>query len=472
MADASNPLGSALLVWLARTAAPFVRMGVVVAVARWLGAAGLGAYQIMIANVTVFETIASLGLWPLLVRCVVRSPEQGYRYLVHGGLLTGIASVAMMPVMYWCSVGYEPEIRLGTAVLAMTLLPGVVIVVAEAVLVARGKPQMIAWLRVFENAALVVLAAAALVMGYGLVAVTLAMLITRVGCAVAAFVTARRACPPSPVRLAASFFQELIAQVPVFIGMAVVWALYSRVDVLLLSRLASVEAVGWYSAGQRIYTMALEVPTSVMSVVLPMLAAAHAESRERFATLTRQTSHYFLLFAVPIAVGATLVGEPLLVSVFGAEFAPAVTPFIILMWALVPAAWMKLLGQALIASDRQHADLTINMVVLGATTLLLFLLVPEGGATGAAWAMLGSVSLALVLRLAVLWRAGVPLGFDARSAAVCAAAAVMAAAVWLLRSQPVWLGIGVGGLTYAIAVVVLRGVTMAEVASVRGTSNA
>ena len=469
MTTSTNPVGSVLLVWLARTAAPLVRMGVVVVIARWLGTAGLGEYQILVANVTVFETIASLGLWPLLVRCVVRTPAAGYRYLLHGGVLTVAASVVLMPVMYWCSVGYDPVTRVGTAILALTLAPGVVIVVAEAVLVARGAPQMVAWLRVVENAALVGLVTAAVLLGHGLVAVTVAMLVTRIGCALAAFWVARRACPVSAARLERRFFRELVMQVPVFIGMAVVWALYSRVDVLVLSRLATVEAVGLYSAGQRIYTMAQEVPASVLSVVLPMLAAAHAESPARFSALVRQTSRYFLLLSVPVAVGATLVGAPLLVGLFGAEFAPAAAPFTILMWALVPCCWMKLLGQALIASDRQRTDLAINLVVLVVTTALLVALVPAGGATGAAWATLGSVTLALGLRLSALWHAGVRVGFDGRVRAIAGAAAAMAGAVWLVQAQPVWLAISVGAVAYAAAVVGLGGVSLEEVASVRGS---
>jgi O-antigen/teichoic acid export membrane protein len=470
MARAANPVESAAMVWVARTAAPFVRMGVVVLVARWLGTEGLGHYQIILANVTVFETIASLGLWPLLVRCVVRSPDASYRYLVHGSLLTVAVSVLLMPVMYACSAGYDPVTRLGTAVLAATLAPGVVIVVAEAVLVARGSPQMIAGLRVVENFALVVLTWIGLVSGHGILAITVFMLATRIACAAVAFWVAARACPPSPARVERAFFRELIVQVPVFIGMAVVWALYSRVDVLVLSRLASVDAVGLYSAGQRVFAMAQEVPASVLSVVLPLLTAAHTESPARFAQLTRQTSHYFLLFSVPVAVGATLVGEPLLVGVFGAEFGPAVTPFVILMWALVPSCAMRLLGQALIASDRQHADLVINVINLVVTSVLLMALVPTGGATGAAWAMLASTTLAFALRMSVLWSAGVAIGFDARSLAIGGAAVAMAFVVWLVRAQPVWVAIGCGALAYSVAVVTLGGLTVAEVASVRSGS--
>jgi O-antigen/teichoic acid export membrane protein len=468
MKTSTNPVGSALLVWLARTAAPLVRTGVVVLVARWLGAAGLGAYQIILANVLVFETIASLGLWSLLVRSVVRAPALGYRYLVHGTVLTLAVSALLMPIMYLSSAGYDPETRWGTAVLALTLAPGVVIIVAEAVLVARGAPQMVAWLRVIENAALVGLTAAALMLGHGLVAVTVAMLITRVGCALAAFVVAQRACSPRVLQIETAYFRELLAAVPVFLGMAIVWALWTRVDVLVLSRLASIEAVGWYSAGLRISAMAQEVPASVMAVVLPMLAAAHAESPARFTALTRQTSYYFLVFSLPVAVGATLIGGPLLVGLFGPGFEAAVPPFIISMWTLVPACWMKLLGQALIASDRQRADLSINTVVLVVTTGLLVALVPGGGAMGAAWAMFWACNLALGLRLAVLWQGGVRVGFEPRVLAIAGAAAAMGAAVWTVQAQPVWLAISVGVVAYAAALVGFGGISREELATVRG----
>lgn len=467
-ATSRSVVGSAVMVWTARTVAPMVRMGVVVLVSRWLGAAGLGAYQVMLAILTVFETIPGLGLWPLIVRRVAREPEQARHYLLNGCALSVGASLLLIGPMYAAGAGYDPEVRQGLFVLAWTLAPAVVILVCEAILIARGRPEGIAALRVIENAVLVAATAALLVSGHGVVAVTVAMLVCRFGCAAAAFAWARHVCPPARSGLGWAFVGDLLRETPVYIALSITWALYTRIDVLVLSRLVALDEVGYYGAAQRILSMGQELPQSAVTVVMPMLAAAFTTDVARYALVMRRTTRLFLALSVPVAVGGTVVGERVLTLLFGAAFAPAAAPLAILLWSFIPFCEGKLLGSALLASDRQRADLTINLIVLAVTAALLFVLVPHAGATGAAWAMLASVTLATTLRRFVLTRDTAGLWPDRRILAVAAAGAAMGLA--LLAAQPFPLGVSLvlGPLVYGAGLLLFGAFEPEELAAVPG----
>src|SRR5262249_55003821 len=158
------------------TLAPLVRMGVVVLISRRLGAAALGSYQVMIATLAIFEMIPALGLWPLLVRNVARDPEAAHRYLVHACALSLLASALLIVPMYLSSAGYDTTMRSGILVLSITLGPSGLIVVSEAILIAMGRPQQVALVRVGENALLVAATAMLLAGGHGVVEVTVAIL--------------------------------------------------------------------------------------------------------------------------------------------------------------------------------------------------------------------------------------------------------------------------------------------------------
>lgn len=466
-ASRSRFVTSTLLVWSARTVSPIIRMLLAVAVSRQLGAAGLGEYQIMITYPAVFEMISALGLWPLLIRNVARAPKEAFRYLLHGSALSLIVGIALIPPLILSSTGYSPVVRLGILLLGFSLLPSAQIVVSEAILIATGKPQAIAMLLVVENVFLVAASTALLSQGYGLIAVAGAMLVFRVLTGLVALWLALRACRGVERiwRLDRTFAFALLREAPVFLASSFTWALYSRLDVLVLSRVVSVEEVGYYAAAQRIVLMCQELPQSLMVVMFPILAAAYRHDASEFRHLMARIAKYMVMIAIPLVVGATVVGSPLLAWLFGERFQTAAPILACLMWSLLLFGMTKLLGSGLIATDHQTADLVINVIVLALTFGMLLVFVPRYGALGAAYAMLGSVAAAVVLRAGYFWTRITAVAVEPRALAAVGASAAMWAFLVGAHGLPLPIQIASGALVYAVSLVVLGAFTRAEVAS-------
>jgi O-antigen/teichoic acid export membrane protein len=464
-APVRSHVASTLRVWLARTLSPLVRMGLVVVISRALGAEGLGDYQVVISYLAIFEIVPALGMWPLLVRNVAREPEQAFRYLLHAGCLSLAASALLVVPMNVAGVGYGPVIREAMMLLSLALAPSVLLVVSEAVLIPRGRPEAVATLQVAESMALVVAAAVLLWSGGGIVAVAGAMLACRVLAAAVAVRLALRVCPERRWAFDWGFARRLLAETPVFFLSSVTWVLYSRLDVVVLSRLVAVEQVGYYGAAQRVLTMCQEVVQSMMLVTLPLLAASAAR-RPDFQQVMARAAKYVLMIGLPAAVGAMLVGGDLLTLIFGARFAPSGPILAVLMWSFVPFGLMKLLGAGLTASDNQRADLVINLVVLAVTLALLVSLVPVLGAMGAAVAVLGSVVTAVVLRAAYFWRRVGGLRLERGTVPVLAAAGVLALVLVAGRGLPLGLLVPLGVAAYGLALVVFGAVDRTEIEAV------
>ena len=458
----SGLVTSTLIIWTARTASPIIRMLLVVVVSRQLGAAGLGEYQIMITYPAVFEMVAALGLWPLLIRNVAREPHEAFRYLLHGSALSLVVGTLLLPLMYLSSAGYSDAVRNGILLLSFSLLPSAQVVVSEAILIARGKPQTIAMLLVAENVALVAVATGLLMGGRGVVAIAIVMLVMRVLTAVVALRLALRIAGTRVWRLERAFALTLVREAPVFLASSFVWALYSRLDVLVLSRLVSVEEVGYYAAAQRIALMCQEIPQSLLVVMFPLLATAYRRDGGEFQQLMARIAKYMVLIAIPLVVGATAVGAELLGWLFSERFQAAAPILSCFMWAFLLFGLMKLLGSGLVASDHQGADLVINVAVLVLTLGLLLALTPRIGALGAAYAMLGSVAAAVVLRATFFWRRVQPVTVEPRAGAAIAASAVMWLFLMTMHGWPLPIRIGVAGLLYAAGLMVFGAFTRAE----------
>ncbi len=104
-----------------------------------------------------------------------------------------------------------------------------------------------------------------------------------------------------------------------------------RLDVMLLSFLAPVEVVGNYAVASKVAELFRPVSASLTFVLRPMIAALPVEqARQKGIDLYRR---YFLGNLVAVTLMA-FAGGPLILRLFGPEFAPAVPAFQILLFGL------------------------------------------------------------------------------------------------------------------------------------------
>jgi len=104
-----------------------------------------------------------------------------------------------------------------------------------------------------------------------------------------------------------------------------------RLDMMILSTLASVEVVGYYAVATKVAEAFRPLSASLTFVLRPLIASLPmSEARARGVLL------YQRAFAINIGLVLVMavVGGPLIIHLFGPEFAPAVPAFQILLVGL------------------------------------------------------------------------------------------------------------------------------------------
>lgn len=239
----------------------------------------------------------------------------------------------------------------------------------------------------------------------------------------------------------------------------------ARFDIILLSRLASPEAVGLYSAAGRLVTLSTFVPQALANSVFPVLSAAMLSD----ATLARRVyttaTKYLLLLALPLGTIAAVAGQPLLTLAFGSAYAAAAPILSIAIWSSAAVYVGITAGNMIVAAGRQRLSLALNAGAAALNVLLNILLIPRFGAAGAAVA---AMLTAMVLCLASLFVANRivgqswgPFAYVALRGAV--AAAVLAVALHVGLSVSVVAAVALAGVAYALTVFVTRTIELAEV---------
>ena len=242
----------------------------------------------------------------------------------------------------------------------------------------------------------------------------------------------------------------------------------ANADTLLLGYLLSDREVALYRIPFQLAALAVLSTMPIRASLAPRIAgwARTGASAEIGAALARAWT-FALLLAVPTAVGGLLLADRLLYFLYGADFAGAAPALGLLLVAQVVAVGSLLEGMALSAVGRPRG--AVVAAGAGAATLVLadLVLIPLGGVTGAAFALLLSTIVGSLLARLLL-RQTIRVVFEARSVGVIlAGAGLMAVAVLAYRALAPLTSVGLVAGAVVLGAGVYLGVVLGLDASIR-----
>lgn len=162
------------------------------------------------------------------------------------------------------------------------------------------------------------------------------------------------------------------------------WAV-SYADRIIIVQVLGASAVGVYSAAYSLGQALVLVYSPLGFVLFPAAARAWDQGRrEHVGELFSQVTRYYLLLAIPISLGLTLLAQPLFQLLTRQQF---VVPVQLVFWVAVGVALKGLYQINVYIFHLVHKTMlaTIILAVSTAINILLnILLIPQIGVTGAA----------------------------------------------------------------------------------------
>lgn len=235
---------------------------------------------------------------------------------------------------------------------------------------------------------------------------------------------------------------------------------YLRVDTIILSKLADLNAVGIYAAGYRFSDLLGNVSAAVVTPVLVTLTRAWPDDREGFHEGFRRA------FVLLSALGALALGEfgalarPMITTLYGNRFAPGAGAAVGLVGGQVIQFYGDLFYTALVAAGRNVAYPLAALVGLVVNVSLNIVLIPRHSYNGAAVAtVISAVVVVAIQGLASHRLAGLSPWPWAAAAKSVVAGAVCAASAFVVTHVAPW---PVAGLTGLVAFLVVLHVTQVD----------
>jgi len=417
-----------------------------VLISRFYGRDLFGQYTLILTWATLFQTLANFGISECLAREIGREPDRGSTYFTHGlvlGLVFGAIAMTLMVPAVWV-MGYPSALTAAILLAGGTLLPTGIVGACRGVLLATRRIQYMVGVGAAESITILVLNTYWVVHRAGLLMIVSTMVLAKLLAAALAFFIVQRRVARISFPLRRTVLRQLgyisapfgvAAQLPAI-----------RVDMLLLSKLATFGTLALYSAASKVAELGLVLPLAFYLTMLPRVAADLTQVDGPRTEGIRGAFAWYFAAVIPLGIGVMAFAEPVLRLAYGSAFVAGASLLRILMGAFLLTTVDAMLMVICRASGFQRADLKLVMVTSAVNWLLNALLVPRFGVTGAAVATPLSILVGMTLRWRLVSRSIVRLPWAGLIGPPAAAALFLMPFVGPLSGRIPWPFVGIGYL--------------------------
>ncbi|KST65814.1 flippase [Mastigocoleus testarum] len=369
-------------------------------IARHLGVEQYGLFNYAVAFVALFASIANLGLDNIVIRQLVRDPENKTEILgttfclrLLGGISSALLAVvcaSLLPqndlVTIWLiailatttvfrafdtiDLWFQSQVRSKYTVIAKNTA-FIIVTIIKIILITIQAPLL-----AFGGAVLAELSLAAL----GLV-----IMYHFEGSSLRFW------------RWNLSTAQGLLKESWSLILSGLTIIIYMKIDQIMLGQIVGNGAVGIYSAAAKMSEVWYFIPTAISSSVAPKLYKFKEESETIYYRRLKQLIKLLVVLALVIALPMTFISGSLITLLFGKSYIAAGSILAIHVWACIfvfmgiaSSPWFVAEGLTHFSLRRTLAGAIINII-------LNFLLIPKYGGVGAAIATVISQAVASFL---------------------------------------------------------------------------
>ncbi len=353
------------------------------------GPAGLGRFQFALSLTLLLGFAVALGLPKLLVRELARRPEET-RPRIESGLVASLgAGIVVTGLLYAVGQVFHGDTT-------VFVLAGLALAADSAMRIvmvpfwASERMRYEALSVGIQEAAFVVLAAAALLSHLGAFGVMVAYLVSRlVGLVTAWVVVASRLHVRVVPRWHPGTLWPMLKRATPFAFDDALSLAYIRLDTVLLGVFVGAHTVGLYQSAANLVLYLNILPRMLNLSMYPRMSRAWPDHLDELRQLRDSSLMLLGALAMPITVGSFLVAPRVFDVMYGSEFEEGVLAYLLLV-PLIPIRMLgNTLGTALTAADRQTQRTVAVGVAAGVTVALNLVLIPR-------WSLFGAVAATII----------------------------------------------------------------------------
>jgi O-antigen/teichoic acid export membrane protein len=375
---------------------------------RFLGDSDFGRFSFALALATIFETFVDFGLSVLATRTIARDRSAAHRLVANTAALKLVLGTVMMAALALTARVLRPEadVRLACYLLGLSSVLRSFLWTARHVLMGLERFGLDSLLVVGDRVLLFALGVAALLLGYGLIGLSVAFVIARLIALVLAYILSRSQVGSFGLEFDLAYWRELQMRALPLGAFALVLYVYNYIDTVMLGVMRTDAETGLYNAAYRVYEGLSSLPAILYSAVTPRLSLYFVDDRKRHRRLARKGAGAALLVAVPVTLVSLLGAAPIMEVLYGPAYESSATVFQILAAGFVGVSPLLMLHAVAISANAEHLSLRTAAIGCVANIALNVVLIPMYGMRGAAGATVIGEIVSLITLFVGLRRLG------------------------------------------------------------------
>lgn len=293
---------------------------------RLLGPEGTGQYAFVVTMYGFFEIVSRYGLGTLLTRDVAADKNQSSRYLTNVLGLRTILWLASLPVLALMTGGFRiwggismAEVQ-AIAIFAAAMLFANWADALSSLFYAFEKMEYPAGLSSATALLKVALGALVLLLGWGFVGLAWVSLVMNIVQLIWLYTLVRSTLFKPEWKWDASLQRWMFSTSGPLMLNHLLATIFWRIDVWLLRPLAGAVSVGLYSASLKYLDGLNIIPSTFTFAIFPLMARYAKKEGEGLLRSYILSARLLLMVSLPLAMTITVLAEPLIYILGGAEF--------------------------------------------------------------------------------------------------------------------------------------------------------
>jgi O-antigen/teichoic acid export membrane protein len=432
-------------------------------VARFLGAKELGLYAFSMAVANFIALPTKFGFETIIQREVGREPDNTYRYFC--GIITVkiLISVTSWSI-FLLFLSYFSKNDLSVMALAAGFaLMYSFLEFTNAFFRANQKPEIEMVVRVIFSIGNLALGALVLYSGWRLTGVMAAQVVAVViAVSVGIFLLIHMS---TKVKLTWNrrVLSGYVASAAPFASILVALFLSNQIGIIILTPWSGKEDVGYFAAAFRLFDPVTLIPAAIMGAFLPMMSGFHIESLGKFVRTLRFTIKYMIILAMPLVIFISILAHQIVLFLYRESFSPSAEALQILSAVILFSFWNYTSESVLVARNQERILVKLTWITAGIHVATNLIFIPIFSYLGACLAILTTQAIYSVMLFLIQVRRFLCIGNLIKLIAkpgICAV--ITAMVVYMMRSQHLFLSIGIGLAVYVVTLITIGAVKLSE----------
>lgn len=384
-----------------------------IVLARWLGAADLGLYQMVITVQGIAVLVATLGIPVALVKYVAeyKGNKEKLTQTVSSGLLSSILFGILVGILLYALSGtlagifHMPELAHLLKILAFALPFTSLFQALTGLLNGLRKMKTFASLLILQSILMIAFIIAFVRLGFGVEGAVLGIVPSVIGGGVFGLYLSRRF-----VHLSLQGFVQNAKKLVLFgsqmFGANTMGLILAYTDIIMIGFFLAAKDVGYYSVAVSLSMFFLIVPQAIQTITYPTTSEYWSQNNHQaLSSMIDKSMKYSACILLPLGLGVGFFSREIITTIFGGEFIYAVSPLCVLLIARVIRGSTDVpVGGAFSGIGRPDIALKLDAISAGTNVGLNILLIPHFGILGAAIATTASLLLGTIIFLALMPR--------------------------------------------------------------------